>query len=277
MNNLIEQRLSRYSINTQDDETNAIKEIAQEVILYALSTTKFFDYVHFCGGTALRIIYGLERFSEDLDFTLNTPDKNFDFDDYMPDVLNVLAQYGLDMQIKKTKDNTFVKKRELKKDSEKWRLSFPSLAKVVIKLEIDANPPQGAIYDDKILDFPMLHKVSVGTIETLFAGKMHALLCRSFIKGRDWYDFLWYVKNGYAINYDLLQHALLQMGPYKGESISNVDKEFVRTELSNKIKNIDWNKAKSDVERFIKPDEVKSLDLWSVDLFLSRVNKISIK
>ena len=274
MNNLIEQRLSRYSIKTQDDEANAVKEITQEIILYALSTTKFFDHVHFCGGTALRIIYGLERFSEDLDFTLNIPDENFNFDNYMSDVLNVLKQYGLDMQIKKAKDNTFVKKRELKKDSEKWQLSFPSLAKVVIKLEIDANPPEGAIYTDKILDFPILHKISIGTIETLFAGKMHALLCRGFVKGRDWYDFLWYVKNNHAINYDLLQHALFQMGPYKGKNIPNFDKEFVKTELSNKIENLDWSKAKSDVERFIKPEEVKSLDLWSVDLFLSRVEQL---
>ena len=274
MNNLIEQRLSRYSIKTQDDEANAVKEITQEIILYALSTTKFFDHVHFCGGTALRIIYGLERFSEDLDFTLNIPDENFNFDNYMSDVLNMLKQYGLDMQIKKAKDNTFVKKRELKKDSEKWQLSFPSLAKVVIKLEIDANPPEGAIYTDKILDFPILHKISIGTIETLFAGKMHALLCRDFVKGRDWYDFLWYVKNNHAINYDLLQHALFQMGPYKGKNIPNFGKEFVKTELSNKIENLDWSKAKSDVERFIKPEEVKSLDLWSVDLFLSRVEQL---
>ena len=274
MNNLIEQRLSRYSIKTQDDEANAVKEINQEIILYALSTTKFFDHVHFCGGTALRIIYGLERFSEDLDFTLNIPDENFNFDNYMSDVLNVLKQYGLDMKIKKAKDNTFVKKRELKKDSEKWQLSFPSLEKVVIKLEIDANPPEGAIYTDKILDFPILHKISIGTIETLFAGKMHALLCRDFVKGRDWYDFLWYVKNNHAINYDLLQHALFQMGPYKGKNIPNFDKEFVKTELSNKIENLDWSKAKSDVERFIKPEEVKSLDLWSVDLFLSRVEQL---
>jgi len=274
MNNLIEQRLSRYSIKTQDDEANAVKEITQEIILYALSTTKFFDHVHFCGGTALRIIYGLERFSEDLDFTLNIPDENFNFDNYMSDVLNVLKQYGLDMKIKKAKDNTFVKKRELKKDSEKWQLSFPSLEKVVIKLEIDANPPEGAIYTDKILDFPILHKISIGTIETLFAGKMHALLCRDFVKGRDWYDFLWYVKNNHAINYDLLQHALFQMGPYKGKNIPNFDKEFVKTELSNKIENLDWSKAKSDVERFIKPEEVKSLDLWSVDLFLSRVEQL---
>lgn len=189
-------------------------------------------------------------------------------------MLTVLKQYGLDMQIKKSKDNTFVKKRELKKDSEKWQLSFPSLAKVIIKLEIDANPPKGAIYTDKILDFPMLHKISVGTIETLFAGKIHALLCRGFVKGRDWYDFLWYVKNTYAINYDLLQNALLQMGSHKDQDIQNFDKEFVKTELSKKIKTIDWGKAKSDVERFVKPDEVKSLDFWSADLFLSKTNQL---
>lgn len=274
MNDLIEQRLNQYDIKTQTDEANAIKEITQEIILYALSTTKFFDHVHFCGGTALRIIYGLARFSEDLDFTLNTTSNSFNFDNYMPDVLNVLQQYGLDMHIKKSKDNAFVKKRELKKDSEKWQLSFPSLSKVVIKLEIDANPPQGAMVDDKILDFPILHKISVGTIETLFAGKMHALLCRDFVKGRDWYDLLWYVKNNHSINYDLLQYALFQMGPYKGKNIPNFDKAFVKTELSKKIKVLDWNKAKSDVERFIRPAELKSLDLWGVDLFLSRTDRL---
>ncbi len=275
MNDLIAQRLNQYALKTKSDELNALKEITQEIILYALSTTQFFKKTHFCGGTALRILHGLGRFSEDLDFSLNNPNDVFEFDDYIPQVLNTLQDYGLDMQLKKAKDNRLIKIRELKKDSDKWQLSFPDLDKVVIKLEIDTNPPVGALSEHKILDFPILHQVNVGSIETLFAGKINALLCRGFIKGRDWYDFLWYVKNKHPINYDLLEHSLTQMDAYKNQNIANLDGEWLKDELSNKIKSIDWKKARDDVRRFVKPNEIDSLELWSVDLFLDRLKQLS--
>jgi predicted nucleotidyltransferase component of viral defense system len=277
MNEIITERLLEYKIQTAEEELNAIKEITQEIILYALSKTSFFEHVYFCGGTALRIVHGLNRFSEDLDFSTTQVDKSFQFDDYMDEVLKTLKQYGLEMKVKKAKDDRFVKARELKEDSAKWALSFPSskqLKKVIIKLEIDTNPPAGAVATNANLDFPILHQIKVGTLETLFAGKIHALLCRSYMKGRDWYDFLWYVKNKSNINYAFLKHALFQMGPYQGQSLKAVDRDFVFNELSKKIQSLDWKEVRKDVERFLKPDELESLKIWDEGLFLDRVKKI---
>ena len=277
MNEIVTERLLEYKIQTAEEELNAIKEIAQEIILYALSKTSFFDQAHFCGGTALRIVHGLNRFSEDLDFTCNGPDQKFQFDDYMNEVILTLKQYGLDMKVKKSNDDNFVKARELKEDSDKWALSFPSnkqLKKVIIKLEIDTNPPAGAVVANANLDFPILHQIKVGSNDTLFSGKIHALLCRKFMKGRDWYDFLWYVRNKTNINYDLLKNALFQMGPYQGQSLKVVNRDFLITELSKKIKALDWKEVSKDVERFLKAEEQESLKIWDVNLFLDRVNKI---
>lgn len=277
MNEIITEKLREYKIQSAEEELNAIKEITQEIILYALSKTSFFEHAHFGGGTALRIVHRMNRFSEDLDFSTTKVDKNFQFDDYMDEVLKTLKQYGLEMKVKKAKDDSFVKARELKEDSDKWTLSFPSnkqLKKVIIKLEIDTNPPAGAVVTNANLDFPILHQVKVGTLETLFAGKIHALLCRSYMKGRDWYDFLWYVREKTNINYDLLKNALFQMGPYQGQSLKVVDRDFVITELSKKIKSLDWKEVRKDVERFLKPYEQDSLNIWGEDLFLDRVKKI---
>lgn len=223
------------------------------------------------------VVHGLNRFSEDLDFSTTKGDKNFQFDDYMDEVLLTLKQYGLEMKVKKAKDDSFVKARELKEDSYKWTLSFPSnkqLKKVIIKLEIDTNPPAGAFITNANLDFPILHQVKVGTLETLFAGKINALLTRPFMKGRDWYDFLWYVRNDTNINYEFFKNALLQMGTCQSQNLKVVDRVFVISELSNKIKSLDWKDVRKDVERFLKPYEQDSLKIWGEGLFLDRVNKI---
>ena len=277
MNEIITEKLHEYNIQTAEEELNAIKEIAQEIILYALSKTSFFNHAHFCGGTALRIIHGLNRFSEDLDFTTNVVENDFQFNDYMDEVLLTLKQYGLDMKIKKAKDDNFVKARELKEDSDKWTLSFPTnmkLKKVLIKLEIDTNPPTGAVTTKANLDFPLLHQVKVGSMETLFSGKIHALLCRSFIKGRDWYDLLWYIKKKSNINYEFLKNALFQMGPYKGQDQKVVDRDFVVRKLKLKIQSLDFQALRKDVERFLKPEELDTLKLWDADLFLEKIQKI---
>jgi predicted nucleotidyltransferase component of viral defense system len=277
MNEIISERLNNYNVQSAEEELNAIKEITQEIILYALSKTSFFDHVHFCGGTALRIVHGLNRFSEDLDFTTNFVDTGFQFNDYMDQVLLTLKQYGLDMKVKKAQDDSFIKSRELKEDSDKWTLSFPSSVqhkKVLIKLEIDTNPPSGAIESKANLDFPLLHQLKIGSMETLFSGKIHALLCRRYIKGRDWYDLLWYIKKKSNINYELLKNALFQMGPYKGQDLQVINRNFVVKELSTKIRSVDWKDVTRDVERFLKPDELDTLKLWDEDLFLEKVQKI---
>ena len=277
MNEIITERLAKYNLHTATEELNAIKEIAQEIILYALAKTSFFDHAFFCGGTALRIVHKLNRFSEDLDFSTNIVQKDFQFSDYMDEVLLTLKHYGLDMKVRKAKDDSFVKARELKEDSDKWTLSFPSnkkLKKVVIKLEIDTNPPKGAVITNVKLNFPLLHQVKIGNPETLFAGKIHALLCRNYMKGRDWYDLLWYIQKGRSINYDQLTHALFQMGPYAGQNLKEVNSTFIIEELSSKILFLDWSRVKLDVERFLQEEELETLRLWDKDLFLERIQEI---
>jgi hypothetical protein len=181
------------------------------------------------------------------------------------------------MKVKKAKDDNFVKARELKEDSDKWKISFPTnkqLKKVIIKLEIDTNPASGAMDTYANLDFPILHQVKICSLDTLFAGKIHALLCRKFTKGRDWYDLLWYIKKKTNINYDFLKNALFQVGPYQGQTLKVVDRNFVVSELAKKINSLDWKNVQNDVERFLRPEELETLKLWSKELFLERVQKI---
>jgi predicted nucleotidyltransferase component of viral defense system len=277
MNEIITQRLKNYDLKTALDEQNAIKEITQEIILYALSETKFFNFANFYGGTALRVVHGLNRFSENLDFTTKSVMKDFQFDDYLDDVLSTLKSYGLNMVVKKSKDDGFIKAKALKEVSEKWKLSFPSnqkLKKVVIKLEIDVNPPAGAVESVIYLDFPILHQIKVGSIETLFAGKLHALLCRSHVKGRDWYDLLWYIKKNIQINYGFLKNALSQMGPFKDQILEKVDRDFVVSKLIEQIESLNWAQVTGDVERFLRPAELPSFKHWGKDLFIEKVNKL---
>jgi predicted nucleotidyltransferase component of viral defense system len=277
MNEIITERLKEYVFKTALDEQNAIKEIVQEMILYALSETHFFDHVYFCGGTALRIVHGLNRFSEDLDFTTKSVKEKFQFNDYLDHILSTLKNYGLDMILKRSKDDGFIKARELKEDSDKWKLSFPNnqrLKKIVIKLEIDVNPPAGAIESYVNLDFPILHQISVGNLETLFAGKIHALLCRSHVKGRDWYDFLWYIKKNTKINYEFLKNAFLQAGPLKNKSLEKVDRDFVVKNLVEKIESLNWTQVTADVERFLRQEELPSLKLWGKELFIEKIHKL---
>jgi predicted nucleotidyltransferase component of viral defense system len=278
MNTLIQNRLKSYNVKNIQEEQNAIKEIAQEIILYALSKTDFFESAFFCGGTALRILHGLRRFSEDLDFSTKNAELDFSFDQYTDEILNTLGDYGLDMTVKKSKEDGFVKAREFKEDSDKWMLSFPSnqmLKKTVIKLEIDARPPLLANCQSHFLHFPILHQVQSGSIETLFAGKLHALLCRPFVKGRDWYDFLWYSNLDAGINFPYLINALLQVGPHRGVPEDQLTKHFIAETLAKKIQSLDWSKASQDVARFLKQDEQNALKLWGPDLFLQSLEKLS--
>lgn len=143
-----------------------------------------------------------------------------------------------------------------------------------MKLEIDVNPPKGSTSEIKYLDFPLVFGVRLQTLPSSFAGKMHALLCREYVKGRDWYDFIWYVSQNTQINYALLQNALQQTGPWCDKKIE-VNKNWLLTALKNKIAHLPWHEVANDVIRFLKPHEQKSLEYWNRDFFISRVEKLS--
>ncbi len=274
---IIKQRLTIYESKTPLEEEQALKEITQEVMLLALSRQDFFSKAEFHGGTALRILYGLQRFSEDLDFALLTPNNNFSLTPYLQNLSDELRAFGYEFEIKdRSKANNVVKKAFLKDDSIGkviFLMKNNISKKLTIKIEVDTNPPLGANTEIKYLDFPSPFGIKTKDLPSSFAGKTHALLCRNYIKGRDWYDFIWYVSRKTPINLALLENALKQNGPWKDQPLS-INTNWLAEALNNKINSIDWQTAKQDVAVFIKPHEQASLDVWGEDFFLSETKRL---
>ncbi len=276
---MIQNRLDGYDCQTQQEEDEAIREITQEVVLAALGRTDFFEQALFQGGTCLRIFHGLNRFSEDMDFILRTPDSCFSLDAYLKPVAQELSAYGYDIEIAdRSKAGRAVKMAFLKDDSIGKVLRLHSVGEtgrartIKIKVEVDSNPPLGSGEELKYLDFPFVSAVATQDPSSLFAGKIHAILCRTYLKGRDWYDFLWYSREGIGINHDFLRAAIFQTGPWEGKSIS-VDHAWVLNELEQKIKSLNWQTATNDVRRFVRVHEQPSLELWGKELFLQQLEK----
>jgi len=276
---LLQQRLNSYEAANPVEEEQATREIFQEVALYALWRADFFEVAAFQGGTSLRILYGLQRFSEDLDFILKAPDPGFQWSPYLEKLLTGLLEFGLHSEaIDKSRMDHDVKRALLKNNSvsNQLDLSFDRdhlNRKLKIKLEIDVNPPNGSGFDYSYLDFPLDFEVCHQDLTSNFSLKIHALLCRPYLKGRDWYDFNWYVKKRIHPNLPHLQAALYQHGPWQGQSMT-VDQSWVKSALVEKVTAIDWNEATADVTRFLSTAEQQSLKLWSERFFLNKVEKI---
>ena len=277
MNDVIQDKLNSYKCETREDEENAIKEITQEVALYGLKESGFFEKVSFQGGTCLRIVHGLDRFSEDLDFVLKKPNPHFDINLYIEKTIEIMNVYGYEIKVSGVdKADNNVKTRFLKDDSIKKLLDFENILdlrkKIQIKVEVDINPPKGAVDEINYLDFPIDFMIVTNDLPTLLSGKCHALLCRNYIKGRDWYDYLWYIKKGVKINFKMFRDAINQLGPWKNQNIA-VTKSWLSEKLEDKIQKLDWNEAKKDVMRFLRPDKNEILDLWSKDFFIKKTKK----
>ena len=280
MIDIIKEKLGRYGATNALEEENAVKEILQEIALYALWRSDFFDCALFQGGTSLRILHGLPRFSEDLDFLLRVPNPDFDWSPYLKRMTEVFAQFGLKLEAQpKPRMDTAIRAALLKDDSivSQLDLSFAGTGhrKVIrIKLEIDVNPPAGSGEATTFLDFPADYEVRHQDLASNFALKIHALLCRGFLKGRDWFDFSWYVSRGVTPNLVLLQNALVQAGPWAGHTSLRADMPWLNNSLSSVIGSITWKEAATDVERFLRPGDMKSVDLWSERFFLAKLNKL---
>lgn len=276
---LIRERLLSYQLETTHEKEQALKEITQEIILMSLSRQDFFSHAEFHGGTALRILYGLQRFSEDLDFALLTPNSHFSLRPYLETLARELKAFGYDFEIKdRSAADNIVKKAFLKDDSIGKVLELtqgPSSKKIKIKLEVDSNPPAGAKTEIKYLDFPLPFGVTAKDLPSSFAGKLHALLCRSYVKGRDWYDFIWYVSRKTPVNLVLLENALKQNGPWKDKAMKLTPKRLL-DELDNKINHIDWQQAVRDIAPFIGAREQVSLKVWSPDFFHAEVERMRV-
>ncbi len=275
---IIDERLKIYATNTVEDEEHALKEILQEVALYGLASANFFDKAIFHGGTALRILYQLPRFSEDLDFLLKNPNPHFKWEPYIDAIIDTCKQFGVHPKVTdKSRLNNTVKKIFLKDDSigKIIDLSFSHHPgkKLSIKFEIDTNPPLGSNVDVKFLEFPLDYSLVAQDLSSSFAGKCHALLCREYIKGRDWYDFTWYVARKIPPNFIFLENALHQQGPWANKKITVTPRWFIES-IQEKIKSIDWNKAANDVAPFLNTQDKKTLNLWGVDFFMDKIDKL---
>lgn len=277
---IIQERLDSYNCKSRQEEENAIREITQEVALNALYNADFFKMAALHGGTCLRVFYSLNRFSEDLDFALIEPHPDFNMNNYTASLRDEFEGFGYNIEVvDRINVPQTVKKVFIKDDSigQILRLEHPRIEgrpkAIRIKLEVDTNPPGGAKFENKFHDFPLNFSITAHDLPSLFAGKSHAMLCRKYTKGRDWYDFLWYVGKKVDINYELLSSALNQSGPWSGQKI-DVDKAWYLEKMEEAIRTIDWKEAANEVSRFLKANEVKSLELWKADFFLSKLEKL---
>ena len=280
MIDLIQEKLRSYGAKNRLEEENATKEIMQEIALYALWKADFFDVAVFQGGTSLRILHGLPRFSEDLHFMLLAPDRTFNWAPYLGALMDTFAAFGIRPEAKPKGDMDKRIRAALIKDTSvagQLELAFADRQpdqKIKIKLEIDVEPPAFSADTWTFLDFPADHEVRHQDLASNFALKIHALLCRDYLKGRDWYDFSWYVARGVFPNLAHLQAALIQFGPWSGQKDLKVDTAWLNRALGDRIDTVDWEVARTDVRRFLRPDELKSLDLWSPRFFSAKLAKL---
>lgn len=279
MIDLIQKRLAEYNPSGPTDEENALKEIVQEIVLFALWRADFFEVAAFQGGTSLRILHGLNRFSENIDFILREPNPGFQWQPYLENIAETCEEFGIAPEVldKQRMDNNV--KAALIKDTSianQLNLRFYNQQrgkKLTIKLEVDANPPTGSGFGYTYLSFPVDYEVCHQDLNSNFSLKMHALLCRPYLKGRDWYDFNWYIAQGITPTIELLKNALMQYGPWQGQDV-NVDRAWLVNALRDKMTSIDWRDAAADVARFLKPIEQKSLQLWSERFYLHKLEQL---
>jgi hypothetical protein len=272
--------LERYNCRTTEERRNALREIVQELSLLGLSRTTFFSRAAFYGGTALRIFYGLQRFSEDLDFSLIEPDSSFKLEDYLGAVQDELGAWGFELRVeKKVKSagsavqSAFIKGGTLIHLMKIMAISppvsgVPENELLKIKLEVDTDPPAGAGFEVKYRLNPLPFSVRMYDQPSLFAGKLHALLCRGWqqrVKGRDFFDYLWYLSNDIPVNLAHLESRMRQSGHWK--AAEGLTREQLLTLLAERLGSVDFAQAKADAVLFTR--DSRAIELWSQEFFLS--------
>lgn len=270
-NEIFNQMLSGYDITTELQKRNAIFEVNQQVILAGLYNGGFFNEAAFYGGTCLRIFHGLQRFSEDMDFSLLAPNENFDFTQYFQPIIDQFALVGREVEIRKKDKKNFgkVESAFLKDNTDVYDITFQTEKSVKIKIEVDTQPPLKFKTEQKLLLLPQSFMTRCFTLPTLFAGKMHALVYRAWknrVKGRDWYDFEWYVRHNISLDFTHLCKRALQFNQ------EELDKETFLQKLNERLATADINQVKADVLPFVR--NPKELDIWSNDYFLQLAKMI---
>lgn len=280
LDKVLSAKLREYGPENVIEQDNVLQELIQHYVLASLSRAGLFAEAIFHGGTCLRIVNGMNRFSEDLDFLLKRPDPGFRWQGYLEAVRKDCAQEDIALEVQdKAESSSAVRKAFLKTDSIEKLLTLDlpferhHARKLRIKLEIDTNPPAGSVFTTSYITFPVTAPLTTQTLESSFALKLHALLCRSYVKGRDWYDFVWYVGRKVSPELALLQHAIEQQGPWAGKPMS-VTWLWLIENLRTVIERIDWAVARQDVQRFLPLREQEGLKLWDVSFFLHHLSKL---
>ena len=254
---------------------NAEQEVCQKIALAGLHRGGFFDHAAFYGGTCLRMFYGLPRFSEDMDFSLTQKRDDIHLENYFDAIREEFNLAGFDITITKKEKKAFgkVESAFLKENTEAYDIKFQTKKTVKVKIELDTDPPLLFNTEQKFLMQPYSFMVRCFTLPDLYAGKMHALVYRSWprrVKGRDWFDFEWYVRNGVPLSFWHLQERIRE---FNGAIVS--PEEFM-DQLRKKIVETDIENVKQDVIPYIVPNQQRDLDIWSNEYFLMLVDKIVI-
>ena len=287
MNEAIRQILATYEIRSVEDSLRALREVMQEIALLGLWRSKFFENAAFYGGTALRVLYGLDRFSEDLDFSLLEKRKNFDLGDYSEALKRELASFGFAVEIESRPKpaSAAIQSAFLKADTRTQMITVefdkglvqkvPRNQVLKIKLEIDVDPPPGFTTEVRYLLRPVPFSVRTFSLPDLFAGKMHAVLCRGWksrVKGRDWYDLVWFVAYHPELHLAHLEQRMRQTGHWQGAAPLTAGD--LRDLLAKRIDKVDIDQIRREVEPFVK--DAAALAIWSKEFFLDVASKIKI-
>lgn len=285
MQSAVAQMLARYDCRSSDDYVRALREILQEIALLGLWRSKFFEKAAFYGGTSLRILYGLDRFSEDLDFSLLEPLPDFELAGYSTALEKELKAFGFDVRVEQKNKSvaTAVQSAFLKADTVNQLLVIQAGADIArqippgqvirIKLEVDTDPPGGFATESRYLLQPLPFSVRSYTLPDLFAGKMHALLCRRWknrVKGRDWYDLVWYCARYPQLHLAHLEQRMRQSGHWAEET--PLTTEALREFLQQAIDQLDVDQARNDVLPFVR--DPAALEVWSREFFADIVQRI---
>ena len=273
-NEIFNQMLSAYDLTTEQLKRNAIFEVNQQIILAGLYNGGFFNEAAFYGGTCLRIFHGLQRYSEDMDFSLLTPTTNFDFTQYFQPIIDQFAIIGREVEIKKKDKKKFgkVESAFLKDNTDVFDVTFQTEKAIKIKIEVDTQPPLKFNTEQKLLLLPGSFMTRCFVLPDLFAGKMHALVYRVWknrVKGRDWYDFEWYVRHNVPLDFTHLHERTLQFNN------ENISKDSFLEKLKERLATADINQVKADVLPFIR--NPKEMDIWSNDYFLQLAELIKFE
>ncbi|MEN0057389.1 MAG: nucleotidyl transferase AbiEii/AbiGii toxin family protein [Bdellovibrio sp.] len=276
MNDVIEQMLARYNPQSTADYENALKEILQEIVLLGLDRSDFFEKAAFYGGTALRILHGLDRFSEDLDFTLLKPDPHFKLDKYFAGLERELKAFGFEFSLQRAEkaDARTTESAFLKTNTQMLFLNIHQAKgfankiqknKILkIKFEVDIEPATSFDTEIKTLLLPSPYTVKALTLPSLFAGKMHAALLRNWktrVKGRDFYDVQWYLARGVHIKKSYLEEKMKASGALK----QKLTEKILIDLFKQRVDSINWNQAQKDVLSFLK--DKNQIQLWSASFF----------